>query len=88
MAASLSRPERLILEAVHEVVQREPKSDRLTDLVRRAVGQLTGSEFRQGVAELSERGLLHARFTTKANGEIARVEIERVTLLGRRVVGR
>ncbi len=88
MAASLSRPERLILEAVNEVVEREPGTERLTDLVRRAVGQLTGGEFRRGVAELNERGLLRARVTTKPDGEIGRVEIERVTLLGRRVVGR
>ena len=88
MGASLSGPERLILEAVTKAEADDPKSDRLTDVVRRAAGQLTGGQFRQGVADLAERGLLRARVHNKANGEVGRVVIERATLLGRRVIGR
>ena len=87
MGASLSTAERRILEAAHDAESGDG-ADRLTDVVRRAVGQLTGQEFRRGVASLSERQLLRAHVCTKVNGEVGQVVIERITLLGRRAIRR
>jgi hypothetical protein len=78
----------MILEAICDSEGEDPRAERLTDLVRRRAGQLTGLEYRRGVAELADRGLLQATVLTKSNGDIGRVVIGRVTLLGRRVVGR
>jgi hypothetical protein len=87
MGASLSTAERRILEAAHEA-QDDEANGQLTDVVRRAVGQLPGQTFRRGVADLAERRLLQARVAVKADGEVGRVVIERVTFLGRRAIGR
>jgi len=90
MGASLSTSERRILEAVDdaEVGEVAESAGKLTDVVRRALGQLPGDEFRRGVASLSERRLLRAQVAVKADGEVGRVVIERVTFLGRRAIGR
>ena len=87
MGASLSAAERRVLEAAHDA-DGGCEPDRVTDVVRRAVGQLTGQEFRRAVAELSERQLLRASVATKPDGEVGRVVIERITRLGRRAIGR
>jgi hypothetical protein len=88
MAASLSRAEHTILVAICDSEGEDPRADRFTDLVRRRAGQLTGPEYRRGVAGLADRGLLQATVVTKSNGDIGRVVIRRITLLGRRVIGR
>lgn len=89
MGASLSATERRILAAVSDA---EGDSDdgnaQLTDVVRRALGQLPGYEFRQGVASLAARRLLRAQVRVKAGGEVGRVVIEQSTFLGRRAIGR
>ena len=87
MSAALSTSERRILEAAHDA-EAEGTSGNLTDLVRRTLGQLPGPEFRQGVASLAARQLLHARVAVKAGGEVGQVVIERTTFLGRRAIGR
>ena len=86
MAASLSTAERRILEAAHDALAEGLPPGELTDAVRRTLGQLPGPEFRLGVAQLNERGLLRARVTTKVNGEVGRVVIEHVTPLGRSAI--
>lgn len=88
MAALLSTVERRILEATHEAEAEGADRARLTDVVRRRVGQFTGAQFRQGVAGLSDRRLLRARVATKTGGEIAQVVIERLTPLGNQAIGR
>jgi hypothetical protein len=87
MGASLSTAERRILEAVDDA-EAADADGQLTDVVRRALGQLPGQEFRRGVATLTERRLLDARVAVKTGGEVGRVVIERVTFLGRRAIGR
>ncbi len=87
MGAELSTSERRILEAVDDADVADG-GGLLTDVVRRAVGQLPGHEFRRGVASLTERRLLQARVAVKAGGEVGQVVIERVTFLGRRAIGR
>jgi hypothetical protein len=86
MAASLSTAERRILEAVDDALKAGTTLPQLTVVIRRTLGQLPGPEFRRGVARLTERGLLHARVSTKVNGEIGRVAIERITPLGRSAI--
>ncbi len=86
MAARLSIAERRILEAAQEAVAAGTMPAQLTDVVRRALGQIRGPEFRRGVASLAERGLLRATCSTKQNGEVGRVVIEQITTLGRSVV--
>ncbi|HEX3395010.1 MAG TPA: hypothetical protein VHS52_10815 [Acidimicrobiales bacterium] len=90
MGATLSTSERQILEAVDDAEAGEvaDSAGQLTDVVRRALGQLPGDEFRRGVAALSGRRLLQAHVAMKAGGEVGRVVIERVTFLGRRAIGR
>ncbi len=87
MGASLSTAERRILEAVDDA-EAGDTNGRLTDVVRRELGQVPGQEFRRGVASLTERRLLQARVALKAGGEVGQVVIERVTFLGRRAIGR
>ncbi len=87
MGATLSTSERRILEAVNDA-EADHGNGQLTDVVRRALGQWPGHEFRRGVAALTERHLLRARVAVKANGEVGQVVIERVTFLGRRAIGR
>jgi len=86
VAASLSTAERRILEAAHDALAEGLPAAELTDAVRRMLGQLPGPEFRLGVAQLKERGLLRARVTTKVNGEVGRVLIEQITPLGRSAI--
>jgi len=86
MGAALSTSERRILEAVDDA-ERDGHVQ-LTDVVRRALGQLPGYEFRRGVATLTERHLLRARVAVKAGGEVGQVVIEQTTFLGRRAIGR
>jgi len=87
MSFSLSTSERRILEAVEDADVGDGDGQ-LTDVVRRRLGHLPGHEFRRGVAALTERRLLQARWAVKPGGEVGRVVIERVTFLGRRAIGR
>jgi hypothetical protein len=86
VAALLSTSERQILEAAHHAQRGGVGPDRLTDVVRRTLGQVPGVEFRLVVARLAQRGLLHAQVKRKPGGEVGRVVIERITPLGRSVI--
>ncbi|MDQ6796437.1 MAG: hypothetical protein M3011_00190 [Actinomycetota bacterium] len=87
MGASLSTSERRVLEAVEDAEVGDGDG-RLTDVVRRRLGQLPGEEFRRAIAALTERRLLQAHWAVKPGGEVGTVVIERVTFLGRRAIGR
>lgn len=86
--ALLSASERRILEAAHDAQRGGVHPARLTDVVRRTLGQVPGVEFRVVVARLTERGLLCAQVAHKPGGEVGRVVIERVTPLGRTLIKR
>ena len=88
MAGLLSPSERRVLEAAHDAQREGVDSSRLTEVVRRTLGQIPGVEFRQVVARLTERGLLRARVAHKPGGEVGRVVIEQVTSLGRVAIKR
>ena len=88
MAALLSASERRVLEAAHDAQRGGVSPDRLTDIVRRTLGQIPGVEFRRVVARLDQRGLLRAQVAHKPGGEVGRVVIEQVTSLGRTLIKR
>ncbi len=89
MTASLTNAERCILEVAETAARQAPRPEELTAIVRRrTMSSVTGDEFRQAVASLTDRRLLKAHVTTKAGGAVGRVVIQGVTVLGQMVIGR